>query len=50
MIDYVKIWTCFVANRHLVRILKIQVDFYEAHLFFWVYPTKAIDIFFIRIK
>ena len=47
---YFKIWFCLLLNRYMIKILKIEFNFYEAHLLWIVYPVKAIDIFFIRIK
>jgi hypothetical protein len=45
---YLKIFPCAVVNRFMIKAFKIQVNFYEAHLFWIVFPVKRLDILFIQ--
>lgn len=49
-LPYVNISLSFARNRHMLRFLKLQIGFYEAHLVWVMYNAKAIDVLFIRIK
>jgi hypothetical protein len=50
MIKHFKLWNCWVINKHMIKTPKIAINFYEAHLFWIVFPFKRLDILCIVIK
>jgi hypothetical protein len=49
-IQYFAFWNCWCINKYMIKTPKIAINFYEAHLFWIVFPFKRLDIFYITIK